>query len=106
MGLYNTTSIGSVSVASSGSSTATATYVNSTATSTSLLSSNSSRKGATILNNSTANLFVELGSTASLTAYTVKINSGGYYEVPFNYVGEISGIWDTVNGKALIRELT
>ena len=106
MGLYNTTSGQNISIISSTSSIASATSINSTTTSTSLLSSNPKRKGATILNDSTSSLFVELGTTASLTAYAVKINSDGYYEIPFNYVGEISGIWDTVNGRALIRELT
>lgn len=104
MGLYNTTAVSVSAIAAS--TIATATSIASATTSTSLLAANSNRKGVTILNNSTANLFVELGSTASTTAYTVKINSGGYYEVPFNYVGAISGIWDNANGNALVRELT
>lgn len=87
-------------------SAAAATAVPAATSSTSLLAANSSRKGATIWNNSTAVLYVELGSTASATAYTAKLESGGYYEVPYSYTGAISGIWSAANGNALVRELT
>jgi hypothetical protein len=86
------------------STTVTASSVSSSTTSNTILAANISRKGATVWNNSTANLNLELGATASLTAYTVKIAAGGYYELPFGYNGVISGIWDAVNGSALVRE--
>lgn len=69
-----------------------------------LLAANSNRKGAAIWNNSTGQLYVELGSVASTAAYTAKLEAGGYYEVPFGYTGAISGIWSNTNGNALVRE--
>lgn len=57
-------------------------------------------------NNSTANLYVELGATATTSAFTARVSAGGYYEVPFTYTAAISGIWDAANGSALLRELT
>jgi hypothetical protein len=88
------------------SGTATPTSVASSTTSVSLLASNSNRKGATIWNNSTANLFVEFGATASATAFTFRLDPQGYVEIPFGYTGAISGIWSTANGTALVREFT
>ena len=90
--------------------TVTATAPASAITSGVLLAANAARAGATIYNNSTSVLYVELGATASLTAFTVVLAAlsggiGGYYEVPFGYRGVISGIWATANGTANIREL-
>ena len=83
------------------SSTASVTNANTT-----VLASNTSRKGATIYNEGTVDCFVKLGSTASLTTYTIKIIVDGYYELPFNYTGIITGI--TASGTATLRvtELT
>jgi hypothetical protein len=103
MPLYNPTL---VTLTPSTSSTATPTSVAASTSSVSLLSANSARKGATIWNNSTANLYVELAATASILAFTARVGAGGYYEVPFTYTGAISGIWDVANGSALVRELT
>lgn len=102
MALYNPATSTAVEVASS---TSTPTTVASSATSVTLLSSNSNRKGATFWNESTANLFIEFGATATLIAFTAKLSPGGYYEVPFHYTGVISGIWAAANGNALVREL-
>ncbi|MHC5833240.1 MAG: hypothetical protein ACYT04_98950, partial [Nostoc sp.] len=87
-------------------STSTPTTVASTTSSQVLLAANSTRKGATIWNDSTATLFIEFGATASVSAFIAKLFSSGYYEVPFKYTGVISGIWSAANGNALIRELT
>ncbi len=87
--------------------TGKATFENQTITdSVSLLAANYNRKGTTIWNKSTANLYVELGATASTWAFTARVGAGGYYEVPFTYTGVISGIWDAANGSALVRELS
>jgi hypothetical protein len=96
----------SVTVTPSTSNTATPTSVAASITSVSLLAANPTRKGTTIWNNSTANLYVELGETASTSAFTARVGAGGYYEIPFTYTGVISGIWDAANGGALVRELT
>lgn len=95
-----------VSIAPVTSSNVTASTVNSATTNTSLLASNANRKGATIWNNSTATLNLELGATASTNDYTAQLAPGGYYEVPYGYTGAISGVWSAANGNALVRELT
>jgi hypothetical protein len=70
------------------------------------LSSNSSRLGATIYNDSTQVLYVKLGATASTSSFTVAMVASSYYEVPYNYTGIIDGIWASANGNARICELT
>lgn len=85
---------------------ATNSNVAGNASSVTLLAANTSRLGATIFNESTADLYIKLGSTASLTDYTVKLISSAYYEVPYNYVGRIDGIWSVATGNARIAELT
>ena len=88
--------------------TATVTSVADTATSAQLLASNGNRYGATIFNDSSATLYVKLGTTASATDYTVKVVQNSYYEVPFRYTGRIDGIWasDPGDGAARITEFT
>lgn len=87
--------------------TATLSNVNDTASSTTLLSSNASRKGAMIQNDSTEILYVKFGTTASATDYTVKMAAGDYYEVPFGYTGRIDGIWaNNASGAARVTEIT
>ncbi|MEH2392604.1 hypothetical protein [Nostoc sp.] len=88
------------------SDTSTPTTVASSTSNQTILAANSNRKGATIWNNSTAILYLELGPTATTSAFTAKLFAGGYYETPFNYTGVISGIWSAINGNALVRELT
>jgi hypothetical protein len=86
---------------------ATLTNVNDTATSTTLLSGNTARRAATIYNDSTVDLYVKFGITASTTSFTVKIGPQGYYEVPTGYVGRIDGIWASdASGAARITEMT
>jgi hypothetical protein len=89
------------------SSTATQTSVAGATSSTSLLASNAARLGATVYNDSTAILYLLLGSgTASTSAYSVQVGAGGYYEVPFGYTGAIKGIWSAAAGTARLTELT
>lgn len=77
-----------------------------------LLAANANRKGAVIVNDSaTATLYVQLGAAASLTTYTAALSPiagtiPGMYEVPFNFTGEIRGIWTAAVGNARITELT
>jgi hypothetical protein len=88
------------------STTPTVTSVPSSASSVQLLASNTSRKGATIANDSTQVLYIKLGTTATTSSYTIKLNTDDYYEVPFGYTGRIDGIWASANGNARITELT
>lgn len=102
-----TNNIGDVDVLSMPTSgTATLSNVSGSASSVTLLSSNISRKGATIWNNSTAILYVKFGSTASATSCTVKMVADAYYEVPFGYTGIITGIWASATGNARVTELS
>lgn len=86
--------------------TATKTNVASSATSVTILASSTSRLGATIYNDSTATLYLNLGSTASATDFTVKLNQDDYYEAPFGYTNIIYGIWDSATGYARVTEFT
>lgn len=88
------------------SSTATRTDVASSAASVTLLASNASRKGATIYNDSTKVLYAKFGTTATSSDFTVKMNAGDYYEVPFSFTGRIDGIWSSAQGSARMTELT
>ncbi len=90
------------------SGTATHSSVADTATSTTLLSSNTSRLGASITNDSSAVLYVKLGTTASATDYAVRMVQYAYFEVPYGYTGRIDGIWatDPGDGAARIVEFT
>ena len=78
----------------------------SSASSVTLLAANTSRFGAMIFNDSTAVLYVKLGATASATSYTVKMDAGDYFEVPYEYTGIIDGIWASATGSARITEVT
>lgn len=98
----------SVDAGASTSSAATTSTVSDTATSTTIIASNADRTGATIANDSSAVLYLLLGSgTASATNYTIRLPQYGYYEVPFGYTGQINGVWatDPGDGAARVTEL-
>lgn len=92
-------------------STGTRTSVAGAAADTLLLAANEKRVGATILNQSTAILYVGLGTAAaSSTDCTIELPGNGgstsvYYEVPFGYTGQIRGRWATATGNARLTEL-
>lgn len=77
-----------------------------TTTAAVVLAANAARKGATVFNESGAVLYLALGTTASLTAYTVQIAIGAYYEVPFGYTGALWGITTAGTTVARVTELT
>ena len=86
------------------SSTAAPTTVTAVTTSAVILAANPERKGASIRNNSSGTLSLEFGATAVAATAAVKLAAGALYEVPYDYVGVISGIWSNTNGNALVRE--
>jgi hypothetical protein len=90
------------------SSSTAITNVAASASSVTILSSNTSRLGATIWNDSTtATLYLALtSSSASTSNYTVQLFPSGYYEVPYHYVGQINGIWSAAIGNARVTEMT
>jgi hypothetical protein len=64
------------------------------------------RLGCTIFNSGPGNLHVLLGTgTASTSVFTVRLSTGDYYEVPFNYTGLIGGIFATA-GTAEVTQLS
>ena len=67
--------------------------------------------GSTITNRSkTAKLYVSVGSAASLTNYDKVLGLLETYESPFNWSGDIFGIWDKADtsstGNALIKDFS
>lgn len=96
-----------VQVAQKRASTATRSSVAASATSVQLLAANASRLDSTIYNDSSAILYVALGTVAAtLTNFTVPVAANGYYEVAYGYTGAIQGIWASAVGNARITELT
>lgn len=88
---------------------ATTTYTNvpSSATAVDLSVENGKRQGLYIVNASTANLFLAVDNNASTTNYAFKLLPGGVYEMPPSYFTDrVSGIWDAVNGAALVTEIS
>jgi hypothetical protein len=76
------------------------------ASSVTLQAANTARKGLTIVNDSTATLYVKCGSTASATSYTVRLFANDYWECPFGYTGIVTGIWGSATGSARMTEFT
>lgn len=98
---------GSLAVTLSTATASARTSVAGAAVDTLILAANSNRLGATVYNDSTAILYLALGTAAaSTTDFTVKMVAGAYYEVPFGYTGMIRGIWASATGSARIGEVT
>ena len=71
-----------------------------------IATANTGRLGCEIYNSGPGSLHVLLGTaTASTSVFSAKLNSGDYYEVPFNYTGLIGGIFATA-GTAEVTELS
>lgn len=90
------------------SATSTQTSVASSITVVTILASNINRLGATVYNEGGSDMRLHLGASASATVYTLVLPAGGYYEVPFNYTGIITGLWTTASAanNARVVELT
>lgn len=99
---------GSLSFSAGSIGTATTSNVADSASSVSLLASNSSRLGFIIFNDSASVLYVKLGTTASTSSFTYKVNAyGTINETSFPYTGAIDGIWASdAGGNARITELS
>ena len=85
---------------------ATLTNVAQNAASVTLQAFNYERNGLVIFNDSTANLFIKFGITASATSFTYKVLAGGTLELPAPvYSGRVDGIWDAAGaGAARVTE--
>lgn len=85
--------------------------VNSVASSTTvvtLMVSNTNRKQGFIYNNSSAALYLKLGSGASTTSFTIKLLPNEIFALPTPpiYSGIITGVWETADGAALATEIS
>ena len=87
-------------------STGTQTSVASSVSDTTILASNSSRKGCTLYNDSTAILYVLLASGASsLSTYNLQLPPNGMLSLRVGeYLGVIKGVWDSANGFVRVTE--
>lgn len=98
-----------VTVPVSTSSTGTKSNVGSSASSVTILAANANRKGATIYNDSTQILYLDLsGGTASSSSYSTQVGSQQLFELPGPtiYTGLITGIWASANGNARVTEFS
>lgn len=88
-------------------STSTLSSVAASASSVQLLAANANRVGVTIFNDSTTNMFVKEGTTASLTSFSYRIAPFGHLELPTPcYSGRVDAIWLSATGSARITERT
>lgn len=90
--------------------TATHSNVSAAASDTQLLAANTSRKpGSTIANDSTAILYIKLGTGASTTSYMAAVDGKttvpGIFNVPDGYTGVVNGIWASATGSARVTEM-
>jgi hypothetical protein len=68
--------------------------LDSSATNATLRSANADRKGLIVQNIDDGDLCLKYGATATGSDFTVKIASGGYWEMPKPvYTGRIDAIW-------------
>ena len=73
--------------------TSAVTKVDSTGASQTVLALNAARRGASFYNTDANDCYLKFGATASLTSFTVKIPSGGYFEAPMPiYTGIVDAI--------------
>lgn len=71
-----------------------------------LLAANPARLGFSVYLDGGSALYLKLGSNAGTLDYTLQIAPSGYYEVPFNYTGTVTGIWQFTGGTARITEVS
>jgi len=97
-------------VAAASAPTATLANVGDSATSVTVLAANVARKGAIIVNDSAAILYLKFGATASTSSFTYKLDTMETLEIPGGavvYTGIIDGIWASdAGGNARVTELT
>lgn len=86
--------------------TGTPTNVAGSATSVQLLATNTSRLGAYIFNDSSAVMYVKLGTGATTSSYCSKVFPDTGWPVPFGYTGVVEAVWESATGNARVTELS
>jgi hypothetical protein len=73
-----------------------------------VLAANPVRLGFSVRNASAvATLYLKASAAAppvSATFHTVALVPGAYYEDPYHYVGDVTGVWSSAVGEALVTE--
>lgn len=84
------------------------TFVAASLANTTLLAGNINRRNATFFNTGSGNLYLKIGTAAALNSFTVRLQPGGYYELPVPiWDGSIDGFWDdAAAGGVAVTELT
>lgn len=92
--------------APTGPTTGTETSVSGSASSVTILAANANRKGAVIVNDSTATLYLLLSDdTATSSKYTFKLLQDDSVTLePGDYTGKVVGIWASATGAARVTE--
>jgi hypothetical protein len=82
--------------------------VSASATAVTLAAAQTIRVGLIVYNDSTSDLYLKFGSSASTTDFTYFIPAGGTWESVngVSYTGIVTGIWTTATGAAQVTELT
>lgn len=84
--------------------TSSTSTVSGSATSVTLKASNTSRVRLTVVNDSTATLYVKEGVTATTSDYTWRLSSYDTLVID-DYTGVVDGIWDSATGNARVTEV-
>lgn len=83
------------------SQVATLANVASSTSSVALFASAGAAKNRLVYNDSSSAMYICFNGVASLTNFSVKVASQGYYEFPATcFGGAVTAIWDTANGFA------
>ena len=86
--------------------TSTLSNVAASASNVTVLAANANRLGAIVFNDSSAQVYIKFGATASSTSFTYRMEAYSTLEVPFGYYGQIDGIWTSATGSARVTELS
>lgn len=99
------TSTGSLPVLLKQSQTSFSSSLPGSITSQVLLSASNNRIFASVYNDSTSKLYLLLGTGASSTVFTLRMDGQTYYEVPIQYTGPVTGVWSSGVGDARMTEI-
>ncbi len=99
---------GSISAVPQHPATSSATRPTTVTSSTSqmILAANANRQGAIVFNEGGALMYVLLGSPATASFYSYQMASLSTLELPFGYVGAVSGICASGTAQPMATELT
>jgi hypothetical protein len=79
--------------------------VSASAASKLILAEDVERQGFSLVNDSTATLYLLLNNSAASTSnYSVRMLPQDYFESPYAYGGEVRGIWTAAAGNAQVTE--